>query len=530
MSFLTVSDIQSGLQQKRFSAVELAKAYLERIQQRDGELGCYLHTMNDDALATAKRVDAAIARGEEISPLAGVPMAVKDVILVAGHPATAGSKILEPYIATYDATAVAKLKAQDAVLLGKTNCDEFAMGSSNENSAYKPVRNPWDRGRVPGGSSGGSAAAIAADLCVAALGSDTGGSIRQPAGLCGVVGLKPTYGAVSRYGLIAMASSFDVIGSFARTVGDARTVFEAIRGRDSRDSTSSDGSPRAGKHRQQAGEHRRLKRPQAGKTSGVEEPAADLGELGVGKIRIGIPREYFASGIDPDVERTVREAIRLLESLGCSIREVSLPHTQYGLAVYYVLMPSEVSANLARYDGIRYGLSSLKSRRFGRDPDTQSSGPQASSLEEVYRQTRAAGFGPEPRRRIMLGTYALSAGYADQYYKRALAVRQRIKRDFEIALRDVDVLATPVSPTPAWTFGEKTDDPLAMYLSDVFTVSANVAGIPGISLPCGFVEREGKRLPVGLQLLGRWFDEVTLFTVGEAYEQATDWHREHPTI
>lgn len=486
MDHHTIADIQTGLRRKQFSATELVQSYTDRIAAHDADLGCYLHTMADDALATAKRVDAAIGHGEELSPLAGVPIAVKDVILVAGHPATAGSKILEPYVATYDATAVAKLKSQDAVLLGKTNCDEFAMGSSNENSAYKPVRNPWDHGRVPGGSSGGSAAAVAADLCAAALGSDTGGSIRQPAGLCGVVGLKPTYGAVSRYGLIAMASSFDVIGPFARTVADVRTVFEAIRGRDPRDATSSDAP-----------------------TSRLTPHDS--------RLRIGIPKEYFASGIDPDVERTVREAVRVLEGLGCSIREVSLPHTQYGLAVYYVLMPSEASANLARFDGIRYGMSNVKSQ--------MSNVP----LEEVYRRTRAQGFGPEPRRRIMLGTYALSKGYADQYYKRALAMRQRIKHDFEIAFRDVDVLATPVSPTPAWTFGEKTDDPLSMYLSDVFTVSANVAGIPGLSLPCGFVERNGKRLPVGFQLIGRWFDEASLFTVGEAYEQATDWHREHPS-
>jgi len=519
VQYLTISQIVDGLRRRLFSAVEVTRKYLDRITARDAEIGAYLHVMGDSALATAKRVDAAIARGEELAPFAGVPIAVKDVILVAGHPATAGSKILEPYVATYDATAVAKLKTQDAILLGKTNCDEFAMGSSNENSAYKPVRNPWDQGRVPGGSSGGSAAAVAADFCAAALGSDTGGSIRQPAGFCGVVGLKPTYGAVSRYGLIAMASSFDTIGPLARTVADARTMFDAIRGKDRYDATSSDGN-------------------------GLKSQVSSLKSL-----RVGIPKEYFASGIDPDVERCVREAIRVIEGLGCSVREVSLPHTAYALAVYYVLMPSEVSANLARFDGIRYGLSAQTPGVFPRGPQGSFG---AGTLEEVYRQTRAVGFGPEPRRRIMLGTYALSKGYADRYYKRALAVRSRIKHDFTDVFREVDVLCAPTSPTPAWPFGAKGDDPLAMYLADIFTVSANVAGIPGLSLPCGFVERrsvppprsEGERegvqsltthdsrlttrLPVGLQLMGRWFEEDALFTLGEAYEQATEWHREYP--
>lgn len=499
MDHLTITDIADGLRRGLFSAVEVTRRHLDRIAERDAGIGAYLHVMTDDALAAAKRVDAAIARGEELSPLAGVPIAVKDVILVAGHSATAGSKILEPYVATYDATAVAKLKAQDAVLLGKTNCDEFAMGSSNESSAYKPVRNPWDHGRVPGGSSGGSAAAVAADLCAVALGSDTGGSIRQPAGFCGVVGLKPTYGAVSRYGLIAMASSFDTIGPLARTVRDARAVFEAIRGRDPKDATSSDRKLSQGQYRRNV-------------------PGTISGTISVNGLRIGIPKEYFASGIDHDVERAVRDAIRVLErDLGCSVREVSLPHTTYGLAVYYVLMPSEVSANLARFDGMRYGASLAREL------------PNAP-LERVYRETRARGFGPEVRRRIMLGTYALSTGYADRYYKRALAVRQLIKRDFTAAFRDVDVLVTPVSPTPAWKFGEKANDPLSMYLEDVFTVSANVAGIPGLSIPCGFVEREGKRLPVGLQLLGRWFDEESLFTLGEAYQTTTEWHRERPPM
>ncbi|MDO8599249.1 MAG: amidase family protein, partial [bacterium] len=411
-AFPTIAEVASGLRTKQYSAAELTRQYLDRIAGSDAEIGAYLHVMGEDALATAKRVDDAIARGEEIAPLAGVPLAVKDVILVAGHPATAGSKILEPYIAAYDATAIAKLKSNDAVLLGKTNCDEFAMGSSNEHSAYKPVQNPWDARVVPGGSSGGSAAAVAADFCVGALGTDTGGSIRQPASLCGVVGLKPTYGSVSRYGLIAMASSFDVIGPVTRTVADARIMFEAIRGKDPRDATSSDGiaHPPAPPLPEGRGERKKN-----------FSPSRREGERGgVGKIRVGIPKEYFASGIDPDVERAVRDAIRTIEGLGCSVREVSLPHAAYGLAVYYVLMPSEVSANLARFDGMRYGASLARTE------------PNAPLLR-VYHDTRTRGFGPEVRRRIMLGTYALSKGYADQYYTRALAVRNRIKRDFEAA-------------------------------------------------------------------------------------------------
>ncbi|MBI2482639.1 Asp-tRNA(Asn)/Glu-tRNA(Gln) amidotransferase subunit GatA [Candidatus Uhrbacteria bacterium] len=487
MEYTSVTDLAAGLRARSYSAEELTRSYIDRIAARDSRVGAYLHRMEEDALMTARRVDAMIACGEELMPLAGIPMAVKDVLLVAGHPATAASKMLEPYVAAYDATVVAKLKQQDAVLLGKTNCDEFAMGSSTENSAYQKTSNPWDVAVVPGGSSGGSAAAVAADLCAASLGTDTGGSVRQPASLCGVVGLKPTYGAVSRYGLIAMASSFDVVGPFTRTVADARLVFAAIAGSDPKDATT-----------------------QEPRTTGQRPPA-------VRGLRVGIPKEYFASGIDPDVEAAVREAIRVIEGLGCTIEEVSLPHTQYGLAVYYVLMPSEVSANLARFDGIRYGASLARTE------------PHAA-LPRVYTETRTQGFGPETRRRIMLGTYALSKGYADKYYTRALAVRALLKQDFERAFASVDVLLTPTAPTPAWSFGAKTDDPLQMYLSDVFTVSANVVGIPGMSVPCGFVERSGKRLPVGLQLLGRWFDESTLFDLGEAYQEATTWHRERPPL
>ncbi|MDO8462879.1 MAG: Asp-tRNA(Asn)/Glu-tRNA(Gln) amidotransferase subunit GatA [bacterium] len=500
MAYLSIEQIGTGLREKRFSAVEVAKNYLDRIAARDGGLGAYLHVMGDDALAAAARVDAAIERGDELSALAGVPVAVKDTILVAGHPTTASAKVLESYVAAYDATAVTRMKANDAVLLGKTNCDEFAMGSSTENAALGKTVNAWDASRVPGGSSGGSATAVAADLACVALGSDTGGSIRQPAALSGIVGLKPTYGSVSRHGLIAMASSFDVIGPIARSVADVRTVFHAIRGQDRHDATS----------------------------SGAASRPSDAKR--VADLRVGIPKEYFGEGMDADVAQAVRDAIATVEGFGCRVEEVSLPLTTYALAVYYVLMPSEVSANLERYDGIRYGLSALAG-----------SVPNAANLNEVYTKTRAAGFGPETKRRVMIGTYALSSGYADQYYKRALAVRNRIKHEYRKVFERVDVLLTPTTPTPAWALGAKQDDPLQMYLSDIFTVSANVAGIPGLSIPCGFVERSSDppplleggrggvvRLPVGLQLLAPWFSEDTLFTLGEAYEQATDWHTQHP--
>ncbi|MFH1430783.1 MAG: Asp-tRNA(Asn)/Glu-tRNA(Gln) amidotransferase subunit GatA [Candidatus Uhrbacteria bacterium] len=505
---MSIDQISSGLRSKEFSAREIARSYLDRIVATDKRLGAYLDVHEDDALAQAQRVDDALTRGDDLSALAGVPMAVKDTILVSGKRCTASAKVLEPYVATYDATAVTKLKANDAVILGKTNCDEFAMGSSMENAALGKTVNPWDARLVPGGSSGGSAVAVASDLAVAALGSDIGGSIRQPASLCGVVGVKPTYGHVSRHGLIAMASSFDVIGPLARSVADARTIFHAIRGKDRFDATSSngDGYVRAGR--------------------------------AVAKLRIGVPEEFFVDGMDDDVAERVRAAIEVIRGFGCEVEEVSLPLTKYALAAYYVLMPSEVSANLERYDGIRYGMSVAR-------------GEEQTSLERVYFGTRTHGFGPETKRRVMLGTYALSAGYAEQYYKRALAVRQRIKQEYRKVFEQIDVLVTPTSPTPAWLFGAKMDDPLQMYLSDVCTVSANVAGIPGISLPCGFVERpvepstsssfrvrrsagggEGGgvvRLPIGVQLLGRWFDEDTLFDLGEAYEQATEWHEHHPT-
>jgi aspartyl-tRNA(Asn)/glutamyl-tRNA(Gln) amidotransferase subunit A len=473
-SKLGIAQLNKGLEKREFSATELCKEYLKKIDKRDKEISAFLKITDDLALSSAKNVDKKIAKGEKLAPLAGIPCAIKDVILVDGFPCTAGSKILENYIAPYDATVIRKLKEQDVVILGKTNMDEFAMGSSTENSAYKVTKNPHDLKRVPGGSSGGSAAAVAADLCVFSLGSDTGGSIRQPASFCGVVGLKPTYGAVSRYGLMAMASSLDQIGSFAKNVQDCKIVFDAISGRDELDATSID---------TQSLNH------------SVTESLSDL--------VIGVPREYFIKGMDPEVEKSVREAIEKYESLGAKIKEVSLPHTEYALAAYYIIMPAEVSANLARFDGIKYGHSEMKNS-------------EANNLLDVYLQSRENGFGAEPRRRIMLGTYTLSAGYYDAYYLRAQKIRTLIQKDFQDAFKEVDVLMTPVSPTPAFKIGEKVSDPLKMYLSDIFTVSVNLAGLPAISVPCGMINE----LPVGLQIIGKPFEENKIFAIAKILENA----------
>jgi len=425
-----------------------------------------LTVARDLALAGARAADERIAKGENIPALCGIPMAIKDNILVDGLKCTSASKILENYIAPYDATVIQKIKEQGAVILGKTNMDEFAMGSSTETSAFGVTRNPRDPERVPGGSSGGSAAAVAANLAVAALGSDTGGSIRQPASFCGVVGLKPTYGAVSRYGCAAYASSLDQIGPLAKSVEDAKTVFDAIRGRDEMDSTSTDASldfsPRQ-------------------------------------KYRVGIPKEYFIKGMDPRVESIIRKKLAEFEKLGNEVVEISLPHTEYALACYYIIATSEASANLARYDGIRFGYTS----------------PDAKDIEHIYLESRGRGFGPEVRRRVMLGTYVLSAGYYDAYYVRAQKVRTLIKRDFDKALEDVDAIIAPVSPTPAFKIGEKMDDPLQMYLSDIFTISINLAGVPSLALPAGDING----LPVGLQILGKHFDESRLFAIGEKLSQ-----------
>ncbi|NCO80266.1 Asp-tRNA(Asn)/Glu-tRNA(Gln) amidotransferase subunit GatA [bacterium] len=471
---LTITQAHEGLVKKEFSAFELCQAYLARLEKKDKEISAFLTVTKDSALSQAKKVDDMILEGREIPVLAGIPCAIKDNILVEDVRCTVASKILENYIAPYDATVVKKLKEENCLILGKTNLDEFAMGSSTENSAFGSTRNPYDLSRVPGGSSGGSAAAVAANLCLYALGSDTGGSIRQPASFCGIVGLKPTYGAVSRYGLIAFASSLDQIGPITKTVEDAKIVFEAIKGGDELDSTSVES-----------------------KIANFRVPAA---RVQISNLRIGVPKEYFIKGMDPEVEKVIKEAIKKYEEMGAKIEEVSLSHTECALPCYYIIAPSEASANLARYDGIKYGLSESK----GKD------------LLDVYLKSREEGFGPEVRRRIMLGTYALSAGYYEAYYLRAQKVRTLIKDDFDQAFKEVDAIFTPVSPTPAFKLREKITDPLTMYLSDIFTVSVNLAGLPAISLPCGKV---GK-LPVGLQIIGKPFEEEKILAIGEILEKA----------
>ncbi len=465
---LTIKQAHQGLLKKKFSAVELTEAVLNQIKRRDKDIHAYLTLTEELALSQAKRIDKKIANKEKVGLLAGVPMAVKDIILVEGIRCTAGSKILENYIAPYDATVIKKLKQAGAIIVGKTNLDEFGMGSSTENSAFGPTKNPHDLERVPGGSSGGSAAALASDQCIYALGSDTAGSIRQPASLCGVVGLKPTYGRVSRYGLIAFASSLDQIGLMARKAEDVQIVFEMIKGKDEMDSTSLN--------------------PLLEKTKG---------EFQIKDLKIGLPKEYFIKGIDPVVEKIIKEAVSQYEKMGAQVMEVSLPHAEYALAAYYIIQPAEASANLARYDGIKYGLSK-----------------EASDLLGVYLQTRQEGFGDEVRRRIMLGTYTLSAGYYEAYYIKAQKVRTLIKKDFIKAFEKIDVLMTPVAPTPAFKLGEKIDDPVAMYLSDIYTASLNLAGLPGISIPCGQV---GK-LPVGLQIIGQQFDDEKILKIAQEYE------------
>ena len=471
---LTITQAHEGLVKKEFSAFELCQAYLARLEKKDKEISAFLTVTKDSALSQAKKVDDMILEGREIPVLAGIPCAIKDNILVEDVRCTVASKILENYIAPYDATVVKKLKEENCLILGKTNLDEFAMGSSTENSAFGSTRNPYDLSRVPGGSSGGSAAAVAANLCLYALGSDTGGSIRQPASFCGIVGLKPTYGAVSRYGLIAFASSLDQIGPITKTVEDAKIVFEAIKGGDELDSTSVES-----------------------KIANFRVPAA---RVQISNLRIGVPKEYFIKGMDPEVEKVIKEAIKKYEEMGAKIEEVSLSHTECALPCYYIIAPSEASANLARYDGIKYGLSESK----GKD------------LLDVYLKSREEGFGPEVRRRIMLGTYALSAGYYEAYYLRAQKVRTLIKDDFDQAFKEVDAIFTPVSQTPAFKLREKITDPLTMYLSDIFTVSVNLAGLPAISLPCGKV---GK-LPVGLQIIGKPFEEEKILAIGEILEKA----------
>ncbi len=484
---LTIIDASERLSRKEFSALELVNSCLDQVKHVDGELGAFITITAETARETARSVDARRIAGEPLHALAGIPIAVKDNMLVQGVRTTAGSEILHNYVATYDATVTRKLKDVGAVIVGKTNMDEFAMGSSTESSAYKKTKNPWNTAMVPGGSSGGSAVAVAAAEALGSLGSDTGGSIRQPASLTGVVGLKPTYGSVSRYGLIAMASSFDVIGPFARSVSDARLLFDAISGTDPLDTTSFV--------------------PPAKPTS--------RGTDSLRGLRIGVPKEYFVTGLDHGVDVVIQQAMNLLKELGAELIEVSLPHTKYGLPVYYILMAAEVSANLSRFDGIRYGHSVY------REPSDD-----VKTLFDVYAMSREQGFGDEVKRRIMLGNYTLSKGYFDAYYKRAASVRELMKRDFDTAFLNVDCILSPTSPTVAWPLGAKQEDPVTMYLSDIFTVSANIAGIPALSIPCGFVDS----LPVGLQLMAPLYGEETLFRVGETYERATAGNRRIPNI
>jgi aspartyl-tRNA(Asn)/glutamyl-tRNA(Gln) amidotransferase subunit A len=480
---LTIAQARDLLKRKEISSVALTQAVLERIATLEPTIQAFLTVTAETALAEARQADAAIAQGR-MAPLTGIPIAIKDVICTRGVRTTCGSKILERFVPPYDAFVMQRLKAQQAVMVGKLNMDEFAMGSTTEHSAFQVTRNPWNVGYIPGGSSGGSAAAVAAEMCLASLGSDTGGSIRQPASHCGVVGLKPTYGRVSRFGLVAFASSLDQIGPLGKTVADCADMLQAIAGHDPSDATS---APNA-----------------------VPDYAAAL-TRGVKGLRIGIPRSHFESkGLDPQVAAAVRKAIATLEGLGATTVEVALPHTDYGVAAYYVIAPCEASSNLARYDGVKYGL-----RDAGAD-----------ELLEMYRATRSQGFGPEVQRRILLGTYALSAGYYDAYYRKASQVRTLIMRDFAAAFEKCDLIASPVTPTPATPIGAHADDPLAMYLSDMYTLSANLAGIPGISVPCGF-SHDG--LPIGLQLQAGHFQEERLLAAAQAFEQATDFHKRRPS-
>ncbi len=478
---LTISELRAKLSKGATSAKEVMQACLDQIKRVDPQVHAFLSVDEQDALAQAETADRAIAAGLP-QPLLGIPIAIKDVLAVKGQPLQCGSKILDKFVSPYDATAIAKLRKAGAIVFGRLNMDEFAMGSSTENSAFGHTRNPWDLERVPGGSSGGSSASVAAHECIASLGTDTGGSIRQPAALCGVVGVKPTYGRVSRYGLVAFASSLDQIGPFTKDVRDAAILTRVLAGQDPLDSTS------------------------------VPEPVPDYTAELTGEIRglrLGLPKEYFVGGMDKEVGAAVQAAVKQLESLGAEVQEISLPHTDYAVATSYIVATAEASANLARFDGIRYGI-----RVEGADPN------------ELYMKTRGAGFGAEVKRRIILGTYVLSSGYYDAYYLRAQKVRTLIRQDFLKAFEKVDAILTPTSPTPAFKAGEKSDDPLQMYLSDIFTISCNLAGISGISVPCGFTSNP--KLPIGLQLLGKPFGEGTLFRIAHVYEQSTNWHKEKP--
>jgi aspartyl-tRNA(Asn)/glutamyl-tRNA(Gln) amidotransferase subunit A len=480
----TIHELHDMLKKGETTALDITESVLNRIKAVDGRVNAYITVTGDVARTQAQDADKRIRAGDTSSPLLGIPIAIKDNMCTEGIRTTCASRILGNFAPPYDATVVGNLKRAGAVLCGKPNMDEFAMGSSTENSGFFVTKNPWDLGRIPGGSSGGSAAAVAADECIGSLGSDTGGSIRQPAACCGVVGLKPTYGRVSRYGLVAFASSLDQIGPITKDVTDTALLMNVIAGHDPKDTTSAN-------------------IPAPDFTRALKED--------VKGVKIGMPKEYFIEGMDPEVEKAVKDAVKALEELGAKVVDVSLPHTGYAVATYYILATSEASSNLARYDGVKYGF-----RAQG-----------AKDLLDMYVKTRSQGFGPEVKRRIMLGTYALSAGYYEAYYKKGQQVRTLIKRDFDEAFKAVDIIATPTAPTAAFRIGEKSADPLQMYLSDIFTISVNLAGIPGISVPCGFTSGN---LPVGLQLLGRHFDEESIIHAAYAYEQATAWHRKRPAF
>lgn len=475
---LTIHELHEKLKHKEVSSVEATREVFSRIDAVEDKVRSFVTITRDEAMRQAEEADKRIASGD-IRPLTGIPIAVKDIFCTKGIRTTCSSKILENFIPPYDSTVVAKLKEEGAIILGKTNMDEFAMGSSTETSYFGITRNPWDLDRVPGGSSGGSASSVAASECIASIGTDTGGSIRQPASCCGIVGLKPTYGRVSRYGMIAFASSLDQGGPMTKDVRDASIMLQAMAGHDGMDSTS----------------------------VGIAVPDYSKALNGdIKGLRIGLPKEYFIEGMDREVDEAVREAVRDMERLGAEVVEITLPHTEYAVAVYYLVATAEASSNLARFDGVKYGYRA----------------ENAKDLLDMYKRSRAEGFGSEVKRRIMLGTYALSSGYYDAYYLKAQKARTLIKRDFDEAFRRCDVIVTPTAPTPAFKIGEKTADPLQMYLSDIFTISVNLAGVPAISLPCGFT---GSNLPIGLQIIGKGFDEETVLRAAHAYEQATEWHK-----
>ncbi len=479
MHDLTLSELSERLRKRETSAKEVTEAFLGRIDEVEGDIRSYITVDRETAMRQAEEADRRLASGDNITQLTGVPVAVKDIFCTKGVRTTCASKILDGFVPPYDATVVRRFKDAGAVILGKQNMDEFAMGSSTENSAFHTTRNPWNHGRVPGGSSGGSAAAVAAGECAASVGTDTGGSIRQPAACCGVVGFKPTYGRVSRYGMVAFASSLDQAGPLTRCVRDSAVMLNIMAGYDPMDSTSIDAP--------------------------VPDYTGVLGR-GVRGVRIGIPEEYFIKGVDEEVEKAVRDAIKALEGEGAEVVGISLPHTEYGVSVYYLVATAEASSNLARYDGVKFGFRT----------------DEVKGLMDMYLRTRDEGFGAEVKRRVMLGTYALSAGYYDAYYKKASQVRTLIKRDFEKAFEVCDVILTPTTPTPAFRIGERMKDPLTMYLSDIFTISCNLAGLPGVSVPCGLTSDD---LPVGLQIMGRQLDEETVLRVADTYERKTEWYK-----